>query len=76
MAKLKQSDPTPIRIPVKLLREIDAASSEIEMSKQETIRIAIRVGLERLRRVNYDLAGSVNDAAEKKEEKPAKSRAA
>jgi hypothetical protein len=67
MKKQNLNDPTPIRLDSELLEKIEIASSELKMSKQETIRLSIKVGLEKLRRIKYDLAGAVIDAAEQAE---------
>jgi hypothetical protein len=64
--KLPRSDkPIPIRIPKPLLERIKAAGEALGYSDAEVIRLAVSVGLERLRRINYDLSGAICDAAEK-----------
>jgi len=44
--------------------EIRIAAQEMRMPDQDVIRLAIRVGLERFRRINYDLVGKINEASD------------
>ena len=60
----------PIRITPKLEASIEEAAAETEMPFQEVFRLACRVGLEHMRRINYDLAGAIEDAVEKSPHKP------
>ena len=53
----------PLRITEGLKALISAGAAQLELSEQETIRIATRVGLERLARIDWNLAAAVEDAA-------------
>jgi hypothetical protein len=55
----------PLRMPKELMARIKAVAAEMEMSDQEVMRLCLKVGLEHLKRIDYDLAKAVVDAAEK-----------
>lgn len=57
------SKPTPIAIPNELHEMIEKASKLAGLSKQDTMRLAMRIGLADLERCNYDLAGAILDRA-------------
>ena len=64
-AKLPRSEkPIPLRIPPELMVRIRFAAQALGLPISEVIRLATSIGLERLRRIDYDLARAVNDAAE------------
>lgn len=60
----KSSKPVPILIPPDLADKIDQVSTFTGMSKAEIMRLAMRIGLEDLRRCNYDIAGAIVDQAQ------------
>jgi predicted DNA-binding protein len=51
--------PIPIRIPPALLTKIEFVAKQMDRSKQEIMRLAMEIGLEDLKRCNYDLAGAI-----------------
>ena len=53
----------PLRITEGLKALVSAGAARLELSEQETIRIATRVGLERLARIDWNLAAALEDAA-------------
>lgn len=59
----KSSKPIPIAIPNELLAHIDRVVKLTNKSRAEIMRQAMEVGLEDLRRCNYDVAGVIVDAA-------------
>lgn len=59
----RESKPVPIRIEPELDAKIEEAARLTGMSKAEVMRLAMRIGFEDLRRINYDIAGAVLDAA-------------
>jgi hypothetical protein len=60
---IKFHSPEPPRLEPELVENIAIASQKLNMSRQETLRLSIRVGLEKLRRINYDVAGSILSSA-------------
>jgi hypothetical protein len=58
--------PLPIRFPEELMERVQSVAESLGMSVADTIRLATRVGLEDLKRVNYDLAQLVVDAVHKR----------
>ncbi|MFT4177508.1 MAG: hypothetical protein QM627_12760 [Luteolibacter sp.] len=64
----KTNKPTPssVRIPSELLLEIKKVAEVMSKSDAEVIRLATEIGLEHLRRIDYEIAKAVVDAAEKK----------
>ena len=54
--------PIPLAIPEPLLRRLDAVAEQMDMTRANVIRLAMKIGLEQLGRVNYDLARLVVDA--------------
>jgi predicted DNA-binding protein len=59
----RESKPVPIRIEPELDAKIEEAARLTGMSKADVMRLAMRIGFEDLRRINYDIAGAVLDAA-------------
>ena len=64
----------PIRIDADLEAKIEEAARMTSLSKADVMRLAMRIGFEDLRRINYDIAGAVLDAAKPSpgERKPVK----
>jgi hypothetical protein len=62
------SKPTPIAIPNELHEMIEKASQLAGLSKQDTMRLAMRIGLADLKRCNYDIAGAIVDRAQASKE--------
>lgn len=54
--------PVPVRFPEEVVERVRQVSESLGMSFADTIRLATRIGLEQLKRVNYDLATLVVDA--------------
>lgn len=59
----------PVRMPGSLAQQIKETCNHTDLSQQDVIRLAIRIGLEDLRRANYNIPAAVVDAAEKASEK-------
>lgn len=59
----KESTPIPLRINPLLEQMIDEAARLTGMAKSDTMRLALRIGLEDLRRIDYDVPGAVVDKA-------------
>ncbi len=55
----------PIRISKDLKKAIGIACKKAEMSEQQLCRLALTIGIEDLKRCNYDLAAAVVDKAKK-----------
>lgn len=49
----------PIRMNESLLAQIDAAAEKLDISKQDTIRFLIRIGLEHLEAIKYKVPQAV-----------------
>ena len=62
------SKPIPISIPNELLDKINHVAALMNRSKQEIMRLAMEIGLEDLKRCNYDLAGAIVEKAHQKRE--------
>lgn len=58
--------PLPIRLPEELLERVQVVADALGMSVADTMRLSMRIGLEDLKRVDYDLAQLVVDAAHKR----------
>lgn len=54
-----------VRVTEDLEKELNSVSRILDMPKQETIRLCLRIGLAHLRRVKYDLAACVLEKSEK-----------
>lgn len=54
--------PIPLAIPEGLLTRLDDVAERMEMSRANVIRMTMKIGLEQLQRVNYDLARLVVNA--------------
>lgn len=55
----------PIRMTSKLADKIESAARELKISKQDTARLALAIGLEDLKRCNYEVDSTVLDAIER-----------
>ena len=62
MAKDKSS-PVPIRIEPDLEAKIEEAARLTGLSKADVMRLAMKIGFEDLRRINWNIPGAVVDAA-------------
>lgn len=62
MAKDKTT-PVPLRIEPELDAKIEEAARLTGLSKADVMRLAMRIGFEDLRTINYDIAGAVVTAA-------------
>jgi hypothetical protein len=51
--------PIPILLPELLLQHLDDVAEKMDMSRANVMRLCMKIGLEQLHRVNYDLAGLV-----------------
>jgi hypothetical protein len=63
MAKDKSS-PVPIRIEPELEAKIEEAARLTGLSKADVMRLAMKIGFEDLRRINWNIPGVVVDAAQ------------
>lgn len=61
----QSSKPIPIAMPNALAEKIKNVCDITDLKQQEVIRLAIAIGLEDMKRANYDIAGAIVDAAEK-----------
>ena len=59
---LDADKPIPIRVPNDLKAKIDYAASKLGWTTQQTMREAMRLGLEFYERIDYDVPGAVLDA--------------
>ena len=59
----KRSRPIPLAVPDELLNRLDEAALRMGRTRAQIMRDAIEIGLEDLRRCDYDLAGAVVDKA-------------
>jgi hypothetical protein len=48
------STPIPIRFSAKMLADIEEVASELELSRQDIIRLAVAAGLKALKKIGYD----------------------
>lgn len=62
--KANDSKSIPIRIDAALLRKIEEAARLTGLPKQEIIRLCTAIGIEDLRKLNWDIAGTISKAAE------------
>ena len=51
---------SPIRIDADLEQRIDEAARLTGLSKADVMRLAMRIGFEDLRKIDYDIAGNVS----------------
>ena len=51
--------PIPILLPELFLQHLDDVAEKMDMSRANVMRLCMKIGLEQLHRVNYDLAGLV-----------------
>ena len=58
--------PVPVRFPEEVVERVRQVSESLGISFADTVRLATRIGLEDLKRVDYDLAQLVVDAAHKR----------
>lgn len=61
-----------LRIPPKLMAGIVQAAEIMGLPKQDVLRMAASIGLEHLRRIDYNLEKAVVDASEGKEKPDSK----
>jgi len=54
----------PVRMDDELRAEIRNAAEMMSWQDQDVIRLAVKIGLEKLRRVKFDLASAVLDASQ------------
>ena len=57
------STPIPLRVNAALEAKIEEAARLTGMAKSDVMRLALEIGFEDLRRINYDIGGAVVDAA-------------
>lgn len=55
--------PVPLRIEPELDAKIEEAARRTGLTKADVMRLAMRIGFEDLRRINYDIAGTISAAA-------------
>ena len=55
----KSSKPIPLAIPNALLELIDHAADATARTRAELMRLAIEIGIEDLRRIQYNIAGAL-----------------
>ena len=67
---MKEKNKMVVRQTVCLTEELEktlsAVAEETDLAKQDVIRLCLRIGLEHLKRVKYDLADCVLDKSAKK----------
>jgi hypothetical protein len=63
----EQGDPISIRLKATLVAQLTHAADELELSLHDTMRQCMKIGLEDLKRCNYNLAGAIVDQAHKQE---------
>jgi predicted DNA-binding protein len=59
----KRSRPIPLAVPDELLNRLDEVAMRMGRTRAQIMRDAIEIGLEDLRRCDYDLASAVVDKA-------------
>lgn len=59
------SKPVPLAIPNELLARVEDVAHRMHRSKQDIMRMAMEVGLEDLKRINYDITAAIVDAVER-----------
>ena len=59
--------PTPVRLHPEMDAQLGYAAEKLHMAKQDVMRLAIRIGLEALSRVEHDLARAVVEASSRSE---------
>ena len=64
-----KTKPIPVRLSVDLLAKIEEAAQLLEMSSADVIRLAAKIGLADLARINYDISGLISEKLS--QEKPA-----
>jgi uncharacterized membrane protein len=62
----KKEAPIPIRLPSDLLAEIERVSAITDISKQDIMRLAMRIGLADMDAIEHDAAKLIQQAAEDK----------
>lgn len=60
----KKTMPVQVRMDDELRAEIKEAAEALHWQDQDVIRLSVKIGLEKLRRVKFDLAKTVLDATE------------
>ena len=56
--------PVQVRMDEELRGEIREAAAKLHWQDQDVIRMAVKIGLAKLKRINYDLASAALDAAD------------
>lgn len=59
----KKEAPIPIRLPADLLAEIERVSAITDISKQDIMRLAMRIGLSDMDAIEHDAAKLIQQAA-------------
>lgn len=57
------SKPVPLALPHDLIAQIAFVAEQLGMSRQDTMRLSMRIGLEDLKRIDYRVDKSVVDSA-------------
>jgi hypothetical protein len=57
------SKPVPLRLDEQLSRDVETASRQLREDAAATMRLAMRIGLKYLDRIQYDVAGAVLEQA-------------
>jgi predicted DNA-binding protein len=57
----------PIRMTPEMLAKVQLASEKTGISQADILRLCVSIGLEDLRRINYDLSTAILDASRKSE---------
>ena len=60
----------PVRLPLPLLAKIKEAAKLMHRSEADIIRLCTEIGLVRLKRINYDIASVIEDAATQRDTPP------
>jgi predicted DNA-binding protein len=53
----------PIRMSPELLEKVTEASKRTGLAQADILRLALAIGLEDLKKIDYNIAGSISDAA-------------
>jgi len=58
----------PIRMSAEMLEKVQLASEKTGISQADILRLCLSIGLEDLRRINYDLASTILNASRQQQE--------
>lgn len=58
----------PIRMSAEMLEKVQQASEKTGISQADILRLCLSIGLEDLRRINYDLTGVILNASRQQQE--------